>query len=234
MKKSLSVFLAVATALAIAPAALATSLCPDVADAYARRGATAVQGGACAVTLSISNQPNANNTTQVAGQYWDTGSIGLTVGNLVSLDVSVIYTAASGDQPFFEFDISDPSGNIFGTAQNGATEIGMVEFQAVNLSGNDMIVDPSTTLFNISTQYGYILGQSTVHTLDDWLLLYPALASASIDWVGVGLYPDGSSSSQTLTVNALDVTETPEPSSLLLLGTGLAGLAGMLRRKLRV
>jgi hypothetical protein len=53
-------------------------------------------------------------------------------------------------------------------------------------------------------------------------------------YVGVEIGEGGSGVSASLKVTGADFTATPEPTSLLLFGTGLVSLAGILRRKLRV
>ena len=229
MRKSLFAVLAVAMALAIAPAALAdsTTLCPDTTPGWQETNgnSTVVNApGQCgAATFYVPNDAHDNIT-----QFWTTD--GLTLGNLVSLDASVVFTAdVKSDQPYFELEVDDLSSL-------------MLEFQpSGNLSGNDMIVDPSTTLFNLWNYYTgvYMGGQQNAHTLDYWLAQNPGWSNYSIEYVGVGTGLDGGCTapcSETLQINDLEVntnTPTPEPTSLLLFGTGIASLAGMLRRKLR-
>jgi hypothetical protein len=45
-------------------------------------------------------------------------------------------------------------------------------------------------------------------------------------------YSDGSIDSHTFQILGTEDSSTPEPSSFLLLGSGLAGLAGLIKRKL--
>ena len=67
-----------------------------------------------------------------------------------------------------------------------------------------------------------------------WVALYPSISNDAlfaID-IGIGAATDsGTGNPDSLTVDSLDITETPEPSSLLLLGTGLLGLAVVVFRK---
>jgi hypothetical protein len=243
MTKFCLALLAVATALAIAPAALAGTLCPSSAGTSGYGGDTFTNvvgpldsscGADSAVTMYI-----PNDTSGYARLEWTPG---LTLGNLGGADASVVLNAAvPGDQAFYM--LSFDASNVSLGQTNPGDQILMLEFQLNNISGTDMAFDPSTTLFNLyDNSQGFYLngpnGQQDAHTLDYWLALDPGLSSDALAGLRIGIGMDGGCSatdcSESLTVNSLDVTETaatPEPSSLLLLGTGLLGLAVVVFRK---
>jgi len=228
VKRFSSALLALATALAISPAALASSLCPNIADSQSDGTISTASGPCGAVTLAI-----ANDSTDGAVLYWGPssyGATGITVGNIASFNTSLTFTAGSFDEPYYQLYFIDPNG-VFGEAIGDG--IFMLEFQSGNLSGNNMPLDPNAALLNIfdANTGTYLLGgQADTETLAQWNALYPDLSDDRM-WVGVGMGYGGSGDPATMTIYSADYSVTPEPSCLLLLGTGLLSMAVILFRK---
>jgi hypothetical protein len=182
--------------------------------------------------------PNSENYAKLTWNSSSTGyPAGLTFGNLGGFTSSVDLTAGT-DQPFLMLAFTDPNDPFLSTTSGD--QILMIEFQPDTLSGpgdDTLALDPTSTQFNLfDNTLGVYLksGQSDTNSIDGWIAADSGLSDDAIQElrIGIGL-SGGSGPAESLTVNSADVTATPEPSSLMLLGTGLVSGAGMLVRRRR-
>lgn len=241
MKKFFLALLAMATALASSPAALAGTLCPNQADQggftnsfAAVPGSDGSCGDGAAVNMSIAN---AADYAKLTWNSSDSGyPPGLTLGNLGGISAPV---SNSVGQPYYELEFYAPTLSL--GQVNAGDELLLIEFQGTTLSGNTLALDPNSTVFDLYDNHAgcYLFaatpcsnGQGTAQSLDAWLLEEPGLSSEAIGEIRIAIgLANGNAPGESLTVDSADVSETPEPSSLLLLGTGLLGLAVVAFRK---
>jgi hypothetical protein len=179
---------------------------------------------------------------QYAKLTWDSSNsgypAGLTLGNLGGGTASVSPSGAG--QPYYELEFHAP--NLSLGQASSSDELLLIEFEDnPTISGGNMVVDPNLTVFDLydNTAGCYLFAsspcsssQGTAQSLDAWFLEEPGLSNEAIGQIRIAIgLANGSGGPESLTVDSADVSETPEPSSLLLLGTGLLGLAVVVFRK---
>jgi len=187
---------------------------------------------AVAIIPSAFADPLIVGSVSVAGgnDKWDSSGSSVTFttpsGIVVDSggDLSIISngTAATIDNSTLNF--ADPDGLFFTTASSG----GNVE--SFSITGLADVTQPQNTS-PVSGGTGEYLDVSGTGILN--LTGYaPTLASFSFDSTDSNQNYGASSSSWGIDITSQGVSPAPEPSSFFLLGSGLLGFAGVVRRKL--
>ena len=214
------------------PAVYGTGTSPsDISDGAGPLDGTC--GSNSAVTISV---PHSTDEGKLQFNSSTPGyPTGLALGGLLGLSANVSFTSHGSDQPFYMLAFTDPSKSL---GQNASSDqILLLEFQssALTNSGSTLAMSPDTTLFNLydNTTGSYLQGgQHDTNTLAGWLTDFPVLEFETLQgiWIGEGL-TGSDTGPDSLTINSLDVTYTPEPASISLITVALIGLGAGRRRK---
>jgi PEP-CTERM motif len=102
-----------------------------------------------------------------------------------------------------------------------------------DVAGSSVVVNATTGLLaNTTISTDYLLGTDAALGTVRFVLNYsPVVFDSTADSNGTGSYLQAFTTGGGTVTFAPTVASTPEPSSLILLGTGILGLAGTVRRK---
>ena len=215
------------------PVKAGTILCPNAANQGGFGSDTFTPApGACGAGTGVTMSITSNS--DYARLEW-TGT-GLTLGTLGLTTATVTLVAPAGDQPYYMMTFQD-AGDVLGAP--AGDQMLMLEFQASTVSGSSMVLDPSSTLFNIydnTTSTYFLGGQSNAHPLSYWLSTYSALNSDAITGFRIGEGLAGGCGGPgtcpvSLTINSVNLgTTAPEPATFGLAGAALLGLVFLKKR----
>ena len=147
------------------------------------------------------------------------------VGTLANATGSGSFTYDTVTRDLTAFAFTDKFSTIFGSAGTFTYGLGDIAYQGMLLFQNG-------TLFGIDITTNAVAANSGSHGLADFTLNYAS--GAAIDATTGSKFGQNTIGSGTMTlVSTVNPAATPEPSSLMLLGTGILGVAEFVRRKAR-
>jgi hypothetical protein len=157
----------------------------------------------------------------------------ITVGESWSVNVDTIAQAANGNsalQTSYEEDAWLYSQITPSTSQAQQTLIQFAVWDILDPSGVGVASDPywtanSSGIQNLINQASTAVGSESPDFFNQFVVYLPDHDSSY--YTSANGYPDG------LPQSFIGASPTPEPGSLALLGTGLLGLGGAVRRKMR-